>query len=179
MKKIIKLATKKGFSLAEMITAFGISTIVLFSTASLMLNSSRTSDRTQVQSKVDNDVAIAVEKIQKLLLEAKDFEIENNGTKITFHYPQKINGNYQPNTTDATTHSITLSGSDLIYSGTPDKPILSGIPETDPDTNSTPEIFSHGTHSKEIVIKLFANETTASNKNVYSKVITRVRPRNY
>ncbi len=175
------LKTKSGLTLAEMVVSLGVLMLIVVGMSSLLVDSSKSTDRTQMQSKVDTEVALAEEKIFNLLIEARRITIDANGNGITYHFPAKNeDGSYKfsHKAVDSVAHRIYLTNGSLYSSDDPDNPILTNIPSRDPETGSTIRIFSAGVNGKEVVVRLVSTQAANPTCSFTSAITTRIRPRN-
>ena len=168
------LRNKSGFTLVEIMVAMTIMVMVTLGMCALFVDSSRSSGRTQTRADVDNAVAIATEKVNDALMEARTVSIAANGRSITFYRPVLDNatGHYTSSakTTEATARSLYATGTNL-YSSDSAKPILKNIP-------TTGAIFSYGINNKEIVVQLQSSQAAGGNQTASSTVTIRIQPRN-
>ena len=172
---------RAGMTLIEVVVSVGILSLVVFGMTGLMMNSSRSSDRTMIQNEVDSDVALAVEKVHAALAEARFVAIDADGMGLTYKKPPtNQDGTYSSSATavESTTRSFYLSDGDLYCSDDANKPLLENVPSTDPETGEPLVIFGTGVNGKELTVRLVSSRITGSNETVYSAVTTRVRPRN-
>ena len=172
---------RAGVTLVEMVASVGILSLVVFGMTALMMNASRSSDRTMIQNEVDSDVALAVEKVHAALVEARSVAIGVDHTGLSYKKPPtNEDGTYSssPAAVEDTTRSFYVSSGHLYCSDDSNKPVLENVPYTDPETGSPLVIFTTGVNGKELIVRLVSSRTTGSNETVYSAVTTRVRPRN-
>lgn len=175
------LRQRSGMSLAELLTVMGIMSLIVTGTTSMLIHSSRSSDRTQTQNEVDNDVALAAEQVTQSLLEARTITIDADGMGITYYYPELSEDGTQytsnATATDAVSHRLFVSNGRLCSSDSI-RPILTNIPPKDPETNATLTVFTSGVSNRFIIIRLAMSKTTTSNSTVFSALTIRLRPRN-
>ncbi len=163
----------------EMTITLIILMIAIIGMNTMLVNASWSSERTKTQGEQDTDVAIAMEKINKWLIEARDFDISTDGSQITFYYPVKDGSFYDPSNTgtDGVARTIYVSDGKL-YSSEDSGAILENIPANDPDTGQPLEVFEEGVNSREIVVTLATTSTHRSGDNLPSTLTDRIRPRN-
>ena len=170
-----------GLTLVEVMVSLGIVFMVVFGTSAILETASRSTDRTQSRSELETNVALAAEKVNACLMEARSITIDSNGLGLTYKYPPKdIDGTYTSSASavESTSRRLYESGGDLYCSDDPDHPILSDIPTNDPDTGSPLRIFTIGLNSREIQVRLVSRRTVTGYQTVCSSMTTRVRPRN-
>jgi type II secretory pathway pseudopilin PulG len=172
---------RPGMTLAEVVTTIGVMSLVVAGATSMLVHSSRASDKTQTQNEVDADVALAAEKVTTCLIEARTYTIDANGLGISYYYPAlNIDGTYTSSAkaTDPTLHRLYVTNGKLYCSDSTSRPVLANIPTNDPETGTALQVFTNGIDSKFIVIRLAASKVTANNVTVYSALTIRVWPRN-
>jgi len=180
MESLIR--NRYGITLVELMVSMGIMSLVIFGAAGLFVNSSQSSARTQTQSNIDSDVAIAAEKLNNLLMETRSVTIDSNGLGLTYQLPPtNSDGTYTSSAKalETTFRRIYVSGTDLVTSAAPEVPILHNIPAVDPDTNTTLRIFQSGVGEKEIIVHLVSGRrATAGAHVIYAVLTTRINCRN-
>jgi len=169
-------------TLVEVVVSLAIVVLVVFGMTSVMVHSSRASDRTTSQSDIDSGVAIATERVEGRLIEARSVTIDDNGLGLTYKYPAKnLDGTYSsnPKSLESTSRRLYVSDDNKLYcSDEPDRPILTDIPDIDPETQSAMRVFQVGINSREVQVRLVSQRTLAGGCQPYSAITIRVRPRN-
>ena len=68
--------------IVKIMFAVAITAIVMLGSVALLMGSTRNTDKSQTQNKVNNDVALAVERLDALLAEARSITIDANGLAL-------------------------------------------------------------------------------------------------
>ncbi len=172
---------KQGFTFVETMLAVAIISIVMLGSVALMMGSTRNTDKSQTQNKVNTDVALAVEKVSALLDEARSITIDANGLGITYYYPAAAGSavyTASATATDTVQHRLYVSNGQLLCSDNVNVPILLNVPAKDPVSGAALVMFSSGVNNSEIVLRLASDKTTSMNVTLFSAVTAHIRPRN-
>jgi hypothetical protein len=100
---------------------------------------------------------------------------------LTYKYPATNgDGTYTASktATESSNRQLYLSNGSLYASDDPNRPILTDIPSTDPETGLPITIFSAGINSREVIVRLVTRKTLAGNQTIHSAITSRVRLRN-
>ena len=173
-------ARRSGMTLIELIVSLGILTLAVFGMTAVLVQTSSSSDRTQARSDLDSSVALAAERVEHYLIEARSITIDTNGLGLTYKYPTKnTDGTYtsSANAVETTSRRLYVADGVLCSSDEPDRPILADIPVTDPETAQPIRVFSAGINDREIEVRLVSHRTIRDN-TFYSAVTARIQPRN-
>ena len=178
------LRGRTGLTLVEMAVSLSIVVLAVFGMTSILVHSSRSSDRTTSQSGIDSGVAMAGERVAGYLMEARVVTIDTNGMGLTYKYPAPDPGtggevySSDPKAAETGNRRLYVSNGELLCSDEPDRPILTDIPDTDPETHAALRVFSAGLNSHEIVVRLASEKTSSREHTQYSAETIRVQPRN-
>jgi len=175
------LRGRAGLTLMEIAVSLGIVVLAVFGMTGILVHSGRSSDRTQAQSGLDSDVALAGERVQGYLMEARSVTIDGDGLGLTYKYPTKNpDGTYtsDPTAVESTSRRLYVSNGVLYSSDEPDRPILTDVPDVDPETSTAMRVFSVGLNIREVQVRLVSERTIAGGSRLHSAITTRIGPRN-
>jgi type II secretory pathway pseudopilin PulG len=139
-----------GITLMELVVGIGITALLVAATGSLLLGSTRIWARRSTQAQTDTDVALAMQRITRDLSQAMAFSIEDCGRSIYFVLPARAAGEAtfqipvqaeRDEWGDIRTRWYRLCGSAL-YSSERDDPLITDMPEIDPETGEPYFVFS-------------------------------------
>ena len=175
------LRGRAGMTLIEITVSLAIIILAVFGMTGILVHSGRSSARTQGQSDLDSGVALAAERVQGYLIEARSITIDTDGLGLTYKYPTKNpDGTYtsSPAAVEATSRRLDVSNGVLSSSDEPDRPILTDIPDVDPETGTATRIFSVGLSGREVQVRLVSQKTVTGGCTQHSAITSRIRPRN-
>ena len=171
----------RGFTFVEIMLAVSLISIIMLGSVALIMGSTRNTDKSQTQNRVNTNVALAVEKVSELLNEARSITIDPDGLGITYYYPAGTGAPiYTASSTalDTVAHRLYVINGQLLCSDDVKVPILLNVPTNDPVLGGNLVMFSSGVNSNEIVLRMASTETTGLDVTLFSAVTAHIRPRN-